>query len=101
MSQHEGAFDGEGSEYVCGTTVREIVKAAPQGLAIDGHETLPGGIFAQCGGMTAKYRLDRCGIELSYDAADCGVCWRVAPRQAKCVAKPGEMHLDKAVDAPV
>jgi hypothetical protein len=101
MSQHEGAIDGEGSEYVCGATVHEIVKAMAQGLAIDRHETPAGGILAQCGGMTSKYRLDRCCIELSYDAADRGVCWRFTPLQAEHAAEPREVNLDKAVDGPV
>jgi hypothetical protein len=103
VRQHERRVGGECAEDVRGAAVVEIVKAAPQGLAIDGDMALATGLCrrVQGRGMATKHRLHRGGIELPKDAADRRVGGRPTPFQAERVAQPGEVDVDKAVNCAV
>ena len=55
----------------------------------------------QYGGMAAKCSFDRGGIELPQDTTDRRVSWSLPPLHAECIAQPGEVNIDEAVDRPI
>ena len=71
--------------------IKEVIKAASQGFAIDRHMT-PTQDFAsiiQDGGMPAEHSLDRGRVKLSQNTTDRRVGWRFPPLYAERFA-PGQ-----------
>jgi hypothetical protein len=103
MRQHQSRVRSEGAEYVRSAAVEKVIKASPQGLAIDRHMTVALAVrrIVQHSGMAAERSFDRGGIELSQDTTDRRVSWSCPPLHAERIAQLGEVNIDKAVDCPI
>lgn len=103
MRQHQSRVRSEGAEYVRSAAVEKVIKASPQGLAIDRHMTVALAVrrIVQHSGMAAERSFDRGGIELSQDTTDRRVSWSFPPLHAERIAQLGEVNIDKAVDCPI
>jgi hypothetical protein len=103
MGKDEGGIGGECAQHLGGSAVVEIVKAAPQRLAIQRDAARPGcrACGLKPGGMATEDSLNRRRIEPLEDIADRGVRGRATPRQTKGGVQLAAIDVDKRDDAAI
>ena len=103
MSEYEGRFRGERTQYLRRGVVIEVVEAAAQRLAIQRDAGLSGLCAHRLkpGGMLAEDRLDLRRIEPLEDVADRGMSRRAAPLQTERRVQPAAMDINERDNASI